>query len=1256
MYGLPLNAHPPQPVDCNGAKPIDNGRQLNAFTYAPGTTDLYTPQGSTSLAAPTGPNFSSSMTPLPPYALPQAFPPPPFAYPLPFTIPVPGQTPIPFPPPFAFGNNSAMLHPSLQAMPLPNISSERSAFKPYEMQKTEAQAQHRPQKHERDGLGPTGTRFPSATQVAGLVPPLSAVSGLSSSWNIDPTRGDPKNIPSANLTPATASAPTVAELDQLKERAKRFIILLQQHNYGLTHLLQEGLDRDHLSHLYKNVNLALETGRDDSSNSVPVPQNATSAFSSTHRHNEMKQPETTKVSAPSRSSRLELSTKVPADHATSALKPNELSALAANTHKPAVPTPLTPVAIVHQPETSKQSIQLPSHPVPGQAPVDRSDYIARLLAAKSKKSTVQTVKVAPSLKPPAMLPSGKISEISKVTSGDVKTPPDVPVDTVASSDAQIASIVERDHATGQISVRQPATSNASTGRVTLDAERKRAQTELARKRIQALTAARAAASPKPDIHGVPQLDVHMTSHASTAISNRESENGVRAAATCSKDVLVTTSQSPLTQQIPGLANGTDPRIDQTTPNTIKPFPVNSLSSSHDVFVSSSNVRKRPVATDFDNHLHQGAKRRPFGQESHQKDDLPCIIEASDDDDDGEHESDSDDDLYEDTSQSSSHRATINAPKQPAGLSQPLSHSGQWNRTARTFPTGSITSSTPRTPTEALNIRNKEDEIEVIKRKIAELERKRKLKLLSSRDDTPTASADATSGEENDPSSGAHGSQAGRAGSPDPLEVFHPAEIGSSDVHTPHHLSGPLMTIKKPKSTLNETEHGNKAEQSSETLDRGQSTLAQSFASGATQPDDSDLSSSVASSMSISTSDSSSDDDENDIAPTTAIVDSSSESADESSTGSDAELQVEGRSSNGTEPRLGNPDSDHDALRSLNSADMEANNDAFSERNSTASSPMYEESIADQQQKSVRRSATPVSAELSKHLDSLIRPVLPRQSSEDIDMEDLYGSDHEDDSDHQLKQAEAVASGLDDNISEEGGIDFTSDEEQGEAAMQLDQRAEEHVKESATMSPKPVNAPHADTSIDDDEDYEPPDVATHEVPLNPSINLAPPAQTSVAAVSKPADTHSTPAHASPEAAQLLSFSAPDADQPTDDLLVSSNRLVYIHANAERWNEKTALPAEDTFQPYTSPLQMFKSYRYHPDYTANVQGGYRSLTYSNNIDPRTEVCPFEAAGGVCNDPHCTYQHFRSMGLTGASRATRTFCSLYLPLARRQLTSRI
>lgn len=80
-------------------------------------------------------------------------------------------------------------------------------------------------------------------------------------------------------------------------------------------------------------------------------------------------------------------------------------------------------------------------------------------------------------------------------------------------------------------------------------------------------------------------------------------------------------------------------------------------------------------------------------------------------------------------------------------------------------------------------------------------------------------------------------------------------------------------------------------------------------------------------------------------------------------------------------------------------------------------------------------------------------------------------------------------------------------------------------------------------------------------------------------------------------------------------------------------KQVKPQISHFTPYESPLRQFSAYRFHPDYTSNVAGGYRSTTYSHNIDPTKPVCIYEGSGGICNDPTCDSQHFRQMDLSGA-----------------------
>ncbi|KXT06820.1 hypothetical protein AC578_7256 [Pseudocercospora eumusae] len=69
----------------------------------------------------------------------------------------------------------------------------------------------------------------------------------------------------------------------------------------------------------------------------------------------------------------------------------------------------------------------------------------------------------------------------------------------------------------------------------------------------------------------------------------------------------------------------------------------------------------------------------------------------------------------------------------------------------------------------------------------------------------------------------------------------------------------------------------------------------------------------------------------------------------------------------------------------------------------------------------------------------------------------------------------------------------------------------------------------------------------------------------------------------------------------------------------------------YTPYESPLHRFKDFRFHPEFEQTVPGGFKSLTYSHKIDPENTLCPFELNGGSCIDKSCTHQHFRSLALS-------------------------
>lgn len=87
----------------------------------------------------------------------------------------------------------------------------------------------------------------------------------------------------------------------------------------------------------------------------------------------------------------------------------------------------------------------------------------------------------------------------------------------------------------------------------------------------------------------------------------------------------------------------------------------------------------------------------------------------------------------------------------------------------------------------------------------------------------------------------------------------------------------------------------------------------------------------------------------------------------------------------------------------------------------------------------------------------------------------------------------------------------------------------------------------------------------------------------------------------------------------------------HTLSQQTDKCKVIP--NVFTEYESPLRQFRSYRYHPQYLKMVEGGWRSLTFSNRIDSDKLFCVYEISGGKCNDTSCEEQHFRQIALSGA-----------------------
>lgn len=132
---------------------------------------------------------------------------------------------------------------------------------------------------------------------------------------------------------------------------------------------------------------------------------------------------------------------------------------------------------------------------------------------------------------------------------------------------------------------------------------------------------------------------------------------------------------------------------------------------------------------------------------------------------------------------------------------------------------------------------------------------------------------------------------------------------------------------------------------------------------------------------------------------------------------------------------------------------------------------------------------------------------------------------------------------------------------------------------------------------------------------------------------------TPAEEAPVASAFPTrYSSSDrvvsATQANDDLLTHQQPLpapIKLYEDIPPLDNK--LVADRSYIPYKSPLTILKSFRFHPQFTQLIPNGYRSLTYSNQVDANRPLCSTELEGKMCTDVKCEDQHFAALGLSGA-----------------------
>lgn len=290
-----------------------------------------------------------------------------------------------------------------------------------------------------------------------------------------------------------------------------------------------------------------------------------------------------------------------------------------------------------------------------------------------------------------------------------------------------------------------------------------------------------------------------------------------------------------------------------------------------------------------------------------------------------------------------------------------------------------------------------------------------------------------------------------------------------------------------------------------------------------------------------------------------------------------------------------------------------------------------------------READPSSGGLTVHVDAQKRSVQSPQQAI-TNQTDVFGAMSEESavssSDVQAlidEQSAAISAPVDapQPVAQSSGIDELSGDDTGATAQEAKEDVrmgeDEHDVDMADASESPDDVPDNES-----DDYEPPDAgaAKAQAAVSPSQSLSAAEQAIVSSAEE--IQHATPASlaveqavpAQPgtanEAAREVELSPP-ADQ-------HSGHLTSHQAKPDAVSSSPSA-ARSTFVPYETPLQYFHSYRFHPGFGQTVAGGLRSLTYSNKIDARREVCPDQLAGRPCpRGERCEFQHFETMRVAG------------------------
>ena len=615
---------------------------------------------------------------------------------------------------------------------------------------------------------------------------------------------------------------------------------------------------------------------------------------------------------------------------------------------------------------------------------------------------------------------------------------------------------------------------------------------------------------------------------------------------------------------------------------------------------TDSARRRPVASDF---LVAEAETpgfsRPFGQSRHNSDDDAMIIEASDDDsDDADDEADNEAvALNNDTNGFS---AVQSMRRQRVGNFPPLTDfppRSPFNRQASTSNIRTPAVQTPGALSEAEALLKHEQELAMLKIRIAEAEKRKKGATNKS-----GAVSDAVTGEVLQDIHSAVMQQAqtvdtvSSSGNATPLA---PSELGSS-------MDSDKRTLLRAKLSARDIAASAKKARLAE-LQRQVELLQQEYEQDMLEQEQ--LREELEA-FNVDTEGMSKEEMEAKKDEIIQQLESQTDSVDQQPTSVTTTQLLDAT----TSPQLLSAGHTADPRADVSSTISKSANEDESEGSSQA-----EESIS--------QLTHPIEATREASTSSSATNTGDDESEGEDSMADVQPTDQDESSSRPTAEA-APETNVNDSDDEEVEMDMgdTSDEssesssEESNAEESNEDSSDDDAPATSVTAPAPAQNELDDTSelVEDSDGDAPMDVSDDESDAE-SDDEADVEATEISVSSKEPSTMQTPL-------QSTKVSTPI---PADDI---APELQYLEHPTDRpaLQDTHATP----FVPYEgSVLQQFKQFRCHPEYMQEVQGGYRSLRYSNNIDAYKTLCPNQGSVEVCKDPKCPFQHFRDMSLPGA-----------------------